>query len=105
MGKGALPPVPEDDSCGREGTKKKSQDSKREEYKCLGAWGGLYPLTKLMARNDDVSHEAHINQMSNTQRMGIMLENLKPCSWKNAWLSALILSVSRVMRLKPFRLA
>ena len=37
----------------------------------------------------------------NTRRMGIMLECLKPCVWKNSCESALMRSVRSVMRLKP----
>ena len=40
-----------------------------------------------------------------TRRMGIMCECWNPCRWKKRWLSALIWSVSRVMRRNFFSLA
>lgn len=41
----------------------------------------------------------------NTSRMGIMLECLKPCTWKNSCESALMRSVRSVIRLNPRSLA
>ena len=48
---------------------------------------------------------ASIATQSMIRRIGIMWECSNPCFLKNSWDSALILSVSRVMRLKFFRFA